>query len=228
MSHRYPVTQFLIAVNLLAFLWEIAATGGGILAISPSDAALSTVLQAGALAPIEVTQYHEYWRIITSAFLHEGILHIAVNMYSLYVLGRFLEPILGSWRMALIYMVSLLVSGFSVIYFSFGSPDVSTLGASGAIFGIFGALFAIGLKFGKHGMDLVRANLPILIVNLIFTFAVPMISKAAHVGGLIAGFILTYAIYFPPRRVQPEVFDSSGSALETEYQSPRDDATHER
>lgn len=225
MTNRYPVTQFLIAVNLIVFLWEVVVTGGGILSISPTTQSLQTVLQAGALAPIQVTEYHEYWRIITSAFLHEGILHIAVNMYSLYVLGRFIEAILGSPRMLLVYFVSLLVSGFSVVYLGFGDPTVATLGASGAIFGIFGALFAIGFKFGRRGMDLVRANLPILIVNLVITFAIPLISKAAHVGGLLAGFILTYAIYFPPRRIRPEAYDSSGSALDTEYESPAENVT---
>src|SRR5262249_3375158 len=98
-----------------------------------------------------------------------------------------------------------------------------TLGASGAIFGLFGALFAIGLKLGKPGMELVRANIGILVLNLIITFTVPAISWQAHVWGLLAGFILTVAIDFPSRRVQPVVTDAAtGAELETEYQTPHD------
>ena len=103
----------------------------------------------------------------------------------------------------------------------FSAPDVPTVGASGAIFGLFGALFAIGLRLGKPGMELVRANIGILVLNLIITFTVPAISWQAHVAGLLAGFALTYAIYSPPRRVAPVVVDANtGRELESEYESP--------
>jgi membrane associated rhomboid family serine protease len=142
-------------------------------------------------------------------------------MMSLFFLGRFIEFALGSWRMLVVYMVSLIASGLGVVYFS--DPNVATVGASGAIFGLFGALFAIGFKLGKPGMELVRANVGILVLNLIITFTVPQISWQAHVTGLVAGFALTYAIYFPPRRVAPVVVDAhSGRQLETEYESPID------
>ena len=140
-------------------------------------------------------------------------------MMSLYFLGRFIEFALGSWRMLLVYMVSLIAAGLGVVYFS--PPEASTVGASGAIFGLFGALFAIGFKLGKPGMDLVRANIGILVLNLIITFTVPAISWQAHVAGLLAGFALTYAIYFPPRRVTPVVVDAAtGRELESEYEMP--------
>lgn len=221
MSRVIPVTRFLIVVNALVFLWEIATMGVGILS---GNVTTQQIYYDGGLVPAAVTQGHEYWRVITSAFLHENLLHIAVNMYSLYVLGRFVEPVLGSARMLLVYFVSLLVAGFSVVYFS--NPDSVTLGASGAIFGVFGALFAVGFKFGRRGMDLVKSMLPILVLNLVFTFAVPAISWQAHVGGLLAGFILTFAIYFPPARIRPEVVDAeSGSALDTEYETPTENVT---
>ncbi|HEY9086277.1 MAG TPA: rhomboid family intramembrane serine protease [Candidatus Tyrphobacter sp.] len=217
-------TRFLIVVNVIVFIWEIATLGTGILS---GNVDVNGLVRDGALVPIAVTQYHEYWRIFTSAFLHGSILHIAVNMYSLYVLGRFMEAALGSPRMLFIYMVSLVASGLGVVYLS--SPNVATLGASGAIFGLFGALFAIGLKFGPRGMDLVKANIPILLVNLIFTFAVPGISWQAHVSGLLAGFIITFAIYFPPKRIRPEVVDAgSGSALDSEYEPAPENVTQSR
>jgi membrane associated rhomboid family serine protease len=158
---------------------------------------------------------------VTGAFLHGGLIHIGVNMLSLWFLGRFIEYALGSWRMLLVYMASLVVSGLGVVYFS--NSMTPTLGASGAIFGLFGALFAIGFKLGKPGMDLVRSNIGILVLNLIITFTVPGISWQAHLAGLLAGFVLTYAIYYPPRRVAPVVVESStGRTLETQYESPHD------
>ncbi len=182
---------------------------------------MERVLQEGSLYPAAVLQDGQWWRILTSAFLHGGLIHIAVNMMSLWFLGRFIEYAVGPWRMLFIYMVSLVAAGLGVVYFS--APLVPTVGASGAIFGLFGALFAIGLKLGKPGMDLVRANLGILILNLVITFTVPAISWQAHISGLIAGFALTFAIYAPPRRLQPVVVDANtGTALETEYEPPRD------
>ena len=214
------ITRFLIAVNVLAFLWELAAGGPSVLGSFDSPGA-QHVLYSATLVPADVLQGHQWWRIITGAFLHGGLIHIGVNMLSLWFLGRFIEYALGSWRMLLVYMVSLVVSGLGVVYFS--NPVTPTLGASGAIFGLFGALFAIGFKLGKPGMDLVRSNIGILVLNLIITFSVPVISWQAHVAGLLAGFVLTYAIYYPPRRVAPvAVENSTGRTLETQYESPHD------
>jgi membrane associated rhomboid family serine protease len=218
------ITRSLVVINVVVFFWEILTMGPGILSGNVTGQQL---VNDGALVPIAVTQYHEYWRVVTSAFLHANILHIALNMYSLYVLGRFVEPVLGSPRMLFVYTVSLLAAGTCVAYFS--QPDVPTLGASGAIFGIFGALFAIGFKFGRRGMELIKAMLPILIINLIFTFTVPAISWQAHVGGLVVGFLLTFIIYFPPRPIRPYAYDhGEGSYLDTEYQEAPKDVQSDR
>ncbi|MGC2633001.1 MAG: rhomboid family intramembrane serine protease [Candidatus Cybelea sp.] len=214
------ITRFLIVVNFIAFLWELSVGGSSVLGSFDSPGAVR-VLEKAALIPAAVLQYGQWWRIVTGAFMHGGLIHIGVNMLSLWFLGRFIEYALGSWRMLLVYMVSLVVSGLGVVYFS--NPMTPTLGASGAIFGLFGALFAIGFKLGKPGMDLVRSNIGILVLNLIITFTVPAISWQAHVAGLLAGFVLTYAIYYPPRRVAPVVVESStGRTLETQYESPHD------
>ncbi|MGB8965675.1 MAG: rhomboid family intramembrane serine protease [Candidatus Cybelea sp.] len=214
------ITRFLIVLNVIGYLWEISVGGPGMLS-GFGGAGMERVLSEGALIPAAVLQNGQWWRIVTGAFLHAGLLHIGVNMMSLWFLGRFIELALGSWRMLLVYMVSLVASGLAVVYFS--NPLVATVGASGAIFGLFGALFAIGFKLGKPGMELVRANVGILVLNLIITFTVPQISWQAHLAGLLAGFALTYAIYFPPRRVTPVVVDAStGRELETEYESPGD------
>jgi membrane associated rhomboid family serine protease len=212
------ITRLLIVLNVIGFIWEISVGGQGVLF---GGGNMDRVLDAGAIKPALVLQDGQWWRIFTGAFLHAGLLHIGVNMFSLWVLGRFIEYALGPWRLLLVYMVSLVASGLGVVYLS-TNPEVATLGASGAIFGLFGALFAIGFKLGKPGMQLVRQNVGILIVNLVITFAVPVIAWQAHVCGLLAGFLLTYAIYAPPRRVAPVVVDPAGRAMETEYESPID------
>ncbi len=212
------ITRFLIFINVIAFLWEIRVAGPGMLSAF-GGGNIDQVLQEGSLYPAAVLQNHEWWRILTSAFLHGGIIHIGVNMFSLWVLGQFIESIAGSTRMFIIYMLSLIGAGLGVIYFS--PPEAYTVGASGAIFGLFGALFAIGFKLGKPGMQLVRDNIGILVLNLFMTFTIASISKSAHIAGLITGFVVTYLIYFPPRRVQPVVTDAStGDEYETEYQAP--------
>ena len=189
----FPVTLVLIVANALAFAYEMHIVGPALLT---GGGLLERLIAAGALVPGMVTNDGQYWRIVTGAFLHGSALHIAVNMYSLYVLGRFVEAIAGSKTTAIVYAISLLGSGLAVAYFS--SPFDVTVGASGAIFGLFGALFAIGFKFGRPGMRLVQANLGILLLNLFFTFAVPGISRWGHVGGLVVGFVATLLIFTPP------------------------------
>jgi membrane associated rhomboid family serine protease len=216
------ITRALVLLNVFAFGWEVIIAGPDMFTMMGGGQGELRVLQLGALTPASVLVYHEWWRIVTAAFLHGGLLHIAVNMISLWSLGRFIEMIAGSTRTLVIYVVAMIASGLGVVYLS--APEylaVPTLGASGAIFGLFGALFAIGLKLGRPGMDLIRANIWILLINLFITFAVPGISWQAHVSGLLAGFILTLVIYTPPRRVAPVVTDSiTGTPYETEYESP--------
>jgi membrane associated rhomboid family serine protease len=212
------ITRALILLNVLAFIWEVIIGGPSVLSLA-GGAGLQTVSDRGALWPAAVLQDHQYWRIVTSAFLHGGLMHIGLNMMSLWFLGRFIEAAAGSTRMFVIYAVSLVAASLGVIYWS--DPNIPTLGASGAIFGLFGALFAIGFKLGAPGMELIKSNLGILVVNLIFTFSVQGISWQAHISGLIAGFILTLLIYYPPKRIAPAVVDAAtGEGLEAEYQAP--------
>jgi membrane associated rhomboid family serine protease len=211
------ITRALVVLNVIAFVWEVIVGGPSVLSFA-GGSGLQTVYERGALTPASVLQYHEYWRIITSAFLHGGLMHLFVNMISLWSLGRFIEYAAGSPRMFVIYAASLVSASLGVIYLS--GPDTATLGASGAIFGLFGALFAIGLKLGRPGMQLIKDNLGILILNLVITF-LPGISWPAHICGLLTGFILTLALYNPPKRLAPAVVDSAtGEDLETEYQAP--------
>jgi membrane associated rhomboid family serine protease len=218
---KTPVTTFLIVANFLAFAYEFVKLGPGLLGGNITSQGLAEV---GGLAPVLVLQYGDWWRVVTSGFLHLSALHIAVNMYSLWILGRFVEAIAGSTKMAAIYAISLIGSGLAVVYLS--APDVPSAGASGAIFGLFGALFAMGFKLGKPGMDLIKANIGILVINLIFTFVVPGISIWAHVGGLVVGFIATFAIFFPPRVAHAVVVDAAtGQEHHPEIESPEQHRT---
>ncbi len=195
---RAPVTTLLIAANLIAFAYEVSVVGSSLVM---GGSSMQRLIDAGALVPALVRQ-GDYWRLVTGGFLHGSAFHILVNMYSLFVLGRFVEVMAGSRSMLAIYAVSLVASSLCVVWFS--APFAVTVGASGAIFGLFGALFAIGFKLGRPGLRLVRSNLGILAVNLVITFTVPGIAMWAHVGGLVSGFVAAAAIVSLPQQEWPD------------------------
>jgi membrane associated rhomboid family serine protease len=174
------VTRALIVVNVIVFLAE-TATG---VKLGGCSGSCGTVWNHGVLYGPLIHLNHEYWRIVTGGFLHDGILHIAVNMLSLYFVGSVLEPAVGSVNFAAIYFVSLLAGSFGALLFQ---PLVPTVGASGAIFGIFGALIVVayhrGIPIWQSGLGMV------LVINLVFSFTFSGISIGGHLGGLIAGLI---------------------------------------
>jgi membrane associated rhomboid family serine protease len=135
------------------------------------------------LGPL-IAHQHEYWRIVSSGFLHDGVLHILVNMLSLYFVGSALEPAIGSVNFAAIYFASLLAGSFGALLFQ---PDIQTVGASGAIFGIFGALIVVARA---RGISIWQSGLGFwLLANLLFSVSFKGISIGGHLGGLIAGLI---------------------------------------
>ncbi|MGP6159005.1 MAG: rhomboid family intramembrane serine protease [Vulcanimicrobiaceae bacterium] len=182
----------------------------------------SALIRDGALVGTLVRQ-GQWWRIVTGAFLHGGYLHIGLNMFALYQVGTFVEYVTGPARMLSIYLVAMLGSGLAVTFFQ---PGVPTVGASGAIFGLFGALVAIGLRMGARGRALIGQTLPIIVLNLIFGFSVPNISNAGHIGGLISGFLAGLILYIMERPTpQPVVVDAStGETAEAEYLPPEEPA----
>jgi membrane associated rhomboid family serine protease len=182
MKIQNKVTTVLILINVAVYAF-MALHGG------PSEN--NPYYLAGVLYGPYVLQ-GQWYRIVTGGFMHASIPHIALNMFALYQLGSFVESILGGWRMLIVYAISLAGGGLAVVYFSTEEP---TVGASGAIFGLFGALFAIGVRMGKPGRDLIARTVPVLALNLVFTFAVPSISKAGHLGGLFSGFLAGLAFY---------------------------------
>jgi membrane associated rhomboid family serine protease len=184
-----PVTRILVGINIAVSVW-LWVTGAW-----TSDPAL---VAHGALVPEYVRQRGEWWRLVSGAFLHANLVHIAVNMISLWQLGSVLELLLGSARMLQLYTLAMLGSGLAVVYFS-ADQTQATVGASGAIYGLFGALIAIGLRLGRRGYAMVMSMVPILIINLVITFVFPFISVFAHLGGLVSGFAVGLAMSPTPR-----------------------------
>ena len=172
------VTQTLIAINVLVFIAEVATgtpAGGGV---------SGTVLTKGDLYGPLIQHHHDYWRLLTSGFLHYSVLHIAFNMVFLYIMGGILEPAIGHVNFAAVYFVSLLAGAFGALLFQ---PDAFTVGASGACFGVLGALLVVARD--RH-IPIWQSGLGItLVINIVFSLSVSGISIGGHLGGLIGGLI---------------------------------------
>jgi membrane associated rhomboid family serine protease len=174
------VTYALIAINVVAFIAEGHLSFGG--------SAYGKVVEEGALlgsirgsATLGVA-HGQWWRIVTSGFLHENLLHILFNMWVLYVLGTMLEPAIGRVRFAVVYFVALLTGSLGALLVT---PHGLTVGASGAVFGLMGAA-AVELRARR--IPLMQSGVGgIIVINLIISFSVPGISWGGHIGGLIGG-----------------------------------------
>jgi membrane associated rhomboid family serine protease len=177
-----PATFVLIALNVVMYLIQIAGGTGGF--FEPANS--STVVDLALYGPFVAEG--EWYRMVTSGFLHSSLLHIGFNMFLLYLLGQMIEPALGTVRFLVLYFASMLAGSFAVLLVS---PDNLTLGASGAVFGLFGAGFLLARE---RGMNMLAGQLGLLIlINLAFSFR-PGISVGAHIGGLIGGLICALVI----------------------------------
>jgi membrane associated rhomboid family serine protease len=181
MSREPVVTYALIAVNVALLLITNRKaglpTGGGLFSLGKlNDLGDRLALYGPAV------QHGDYYRLVTAAFIHYGLIHIAFNMYALYWLGAALERYAGSFRFAVIYLLSILGGSFGALLLS---PTALTAGASGAIFGLMGALLVLERQ---RGVSLLGGQIGgLLILNLVFTFGVPGISIGGHLGGLAGG-----------------------------------------
>jgi membrane associated rhomboid family serine protease len=181
--HTRPiVTQVLIAINVAVFA---AGIGSGLRTTQ------SMTIDGGLIGMGQLTNGRligvaegQWWRIITSGFLHANVIHIGFNMWVLYQLGMLLEPALGRARFALVYVVAMVCGAFGVLLLD---PNGLTVGASGAVFGLMGVAVAAFQARGINPFDTGLGGA--IVLNLVFTFAIPGISIGGHVGGLIGGFI---------------------------------------
>ncbi|HEX7625707.1 MAG TPA: rhomboid family intramembrane serine protease [Gaiellaceae bacterium] len=184
------VTMSLIAINVAVYLAELAV-GGDINGTGNSIYEHGALFASGIFTiggPVMGLAHGEWWRMLTAAFLHYGPFHLAINMYSLYFAGSLLEQVIGRWRFALLYLGSGIAGSAGAIWLS---PNSVTVGASGAIFGILGALFILERRRHIATGGQVAG---LIVLNLIFTFAISNISVGGHIGGLIGGVILMYLL----------------------------------
>lgn len=177
---RPVVTITMIAICVVAFALDWAI---------PKD----FIFQNFAYAPFLTES--QPWRMVTSAFLHStNIMHIAFNMYALWILGNALESAFGRVRFLAVYLVSAFAGSVGVLLLS--PIDTVVVGASGAVFGLFGALFVVQKQ---RGGDL-RQILVLLAINAAIGFVIPNIAWQAHLGGLMAGALCTAAIAYAPAK----------------------------
>ena len=179
-SGQPVITYALIAINVLTFALE-------------KPLSLKTQL---ALWPPAVAN-GELYRLVTSAFLHYGVPHLLLNMWALYVVGPPLEMLLGRLRFGALYALSLLGGSVLVYLLTLNTP---TAGASGAVFGLFGATFVVAKRLN---LDL-RWVVAVIVINLVFTFVAPAVSSQriswqGHLGGLVTGALVAAAYVYAPR-----------------------------
>jgi membrane associated rhomboid family serine protease len=190
-AQSHLVTYALMGLNIAVFVWMVVRDPDT-LSRSISDAHYNWVL-------FEPLLRDEPWRLVTSGFAHFGLIHLLFNMLALFNLGPAMELMLGRTKFLLLYVASLLSGALGAIILT---SDIGfTAGASGAVFGLFGA-YAIAVW--KQGINPLRTNIGnVILVNLAITFFVPSISIGVHIGGLVGGGICAVAL-FPTRWRKPE------------------------
>lgn len=188
---RAWVTIGFIVLNVAVYAVTALQRGGSL-----NDPTGSPLFQSWSLLPYDIHRNGAYWQLITSAFLHLSLLHIALNMISLGIIGPPLEALLGRWRFAAVYVVCAL--GSSAADYCFGNPFGAVAGASGAIFGLFGIAL---MMVRRLGLDL-QWLAGVIVFNFIFTFSVSNISKLGHVGGFVTGLLCALALAGLPRHRQ--------------------------
>ncbi|MGN1371110.1 MAG: rhomboid family intramembrane serine protease [Candidatus Coprovivens sp.] len=180
-------TNLIIIACIIMFIIECIMDGAGVLF---KGVTTSTAINLGANIRA-LLQAGEIWRLVTAAFLHANLIHLALNMYSLYIVGSQIETFLGKVKFLIIYFISA-IAGCLLSAVSSGSPSV---GASGAIFGLLGALLYFGYHYRTYLGNVVKTQiLPIIVLNLAIGFMSTSIDNFAHIGGLIGGIFTTMAL----------------------------------
>ncbi|MEV4705390.1 rhomboid family intramembrane serine protease [Actinoplanes sp. NPDC049316] len=204
-------TKTLIGINVLVMLVSILSGGstavagggwGGLLGSGTPLTEWGAVLGRAVYGPVGAATLHgiagngEWYRLVTAMFLHYGVLHLLMNMYALWILGRELERVLGPLRYVSLYVLAGL--GGNVAAYVFSAPNQMTAGASTAVFGLMAAMFVLLRRLNLS----VAPILPVIVINVVFTFAVTGISVAGHLGGLVTGFIAAAILAYAPARIR--------------------------
>lgn len=181
----YPVVTTLIAINLIVYILTVLPIIGDY--IFYSGMSVNYLIEDG-----------QWWRIITSIFIHGGFIHVLFNMFSLFLFGPELEKIAGKARFITIYLLAGIFGNVATFVFQEGM--YASVGASGAIFGIFGAFAALVYYTRRTMPQLKQIIMPLIIISVIITFLSPNVNIASHLGGLITGFLLGLS-YFSPKNI---------------------------
>lgn len=181
-SKKPYATVSLVIINMVVFLLMYLFGNG--------STNVGTLLNFGAnYGPL--VRNGEYFRLITAAFLHAGLLHLLFNCYALYIVGAQIESFLGKTKFLLIYFFSALAASLMSMLFY----DGLSVGASGAIFGLFGALLYFGYHYRVYLGNVLKSQIiPLILINLLFGFVVSGVDNAAHIGGLIGGLLMTMTV----------------------------------
>ena len=183
-NNKPIITYILIFINIVMFVLMYMLGNG--------SENTNTLIDFGANY-ILLTKAGEYYRLITSGFLHIGVIHLLLNMYSLYIVGSQVEYFYGKVKYVIIYLFSLIMGSLFTVALS--SVNTVSAGASGAIFGLLGSILYFGIKYrGYIGNSLVNQIVPVVVLNLIIGFTTPGIGNAAHIGGLIGGYLISMAV----------------------------------
>jgi len=188
---RAPAVTALIVANILVFAVENVVS-------STNPSYPDVLLRLGAVQPVLVLLGHQYWRLVAALFLHAGVMHLLFNLFALYVLGPPFERAIGSLRFLICYLLAGICSTTGVVLlWRFGVvQDAEVVGASGCVMGIVGAWAALLIR--HHQTPQIRQRLMnivlIVVVQTIFDWLTPQVSMAAHLCGLIGGFLVGLAV----------------------------------
>ena len=181
----YPIVATIIAINFIVYIITMLPYIG--------DEVFYTGMSVNYLI-----QDGQWWRIITSMFIHADFMHVLFNMFSLFLFGPELEKIAGKMRFLTIYFLAGIFGNVATLVLQAG--NYASVGASGAIYGIFGA-FAALVYYTRHTMpQLKQVILPLVVISVIITFISPNINVTGHIGGLVTGFLLGLS-YFSPKNI---------------------------
>jgi len=199
-----PVTYTLIALNVAVFVWMAATStnslSGGVTKAHARLGLSKQILRLGvSYSDGTYDSPHEWWRLVTSGFIHFGVFHLLMNMLLLYQLGMLLERAIGSTRLALLYTASLLAGSLGVLLVDSGGI---TGGASGAVFGLMAGA-AVGLH--RRGVNVFSTGIgTTLLINLLLTFTISGISIGGHVGGALGGAACGFVMLAPSWKPLPK------------------------
>lgn len=174
------ITYIIIGINILIYVLT------AFLSKNIMNSNIYVLVYLGAKVN-ELIASGEYYRLITCMFLHGGLIHLALNMYSLYVIGPLVERVYGRVKYISIYFIAGIISSLFSYIFSSGI----SIGASGAIFGLLGATLVFAITIRKTvGKDFYNNILQVMVVNLIIGFSIPNIDNYGHIGGIVGGIIM--------------------------------------